>query len=117
MAVIYWPEILPNGLLADGFSKQPQSNVIRTNMDAGPNKARRRYTAISEKYSGKQIFDKLELDVFQQFYHNVIADGVLRFMFKDPITEEEAEFRFTSEPVTSAVDGLYSVSMQLERLS
>jgi hypothetical protein len=116
MADIYWPELLPSGLLADGFSKQPQSNVIRTSMDAGPKKARRRYTARTEKYSGKQVFDEAELMVFEQFYHTVLADGVLRFNFEDPITGEIGEFRFTEDYTVNPLDGQYEVHMPLERL-
>jgi len=116
MAGIFWPEYLPSGLLAEGFSKQPQSNVIRTAMDAGPKKARRRYTARTVKYFGKQVFDEAELMVFEQFYHNVLADGVLRFNFTDPVNGELAEFRFFGDYTVSAVEGMYEVSMQLERL-
>jgi hypothetical protein len=116
MANIYLPELLPAGLLEAGFTKQPQSDVIRTAMDAGPKKARRRYTARTVKYSGKQVFDAAELAVFEQFYHNVLADGVLRFNFTDPVTLETAEFRFTADYSVSAVEGLFEVSVQLERL-
>ena len=116
MANITWPELLPSGLLAGGFSKQPQGSVIRTAMDAGPKKARRRYTAGTVKYSGKQIFDAAELAVFEQFYHNVLADGVLRFNFTDPVTLEAAEFRFAADYSVNSVDGLFEVSTQLERL-
>jgi hypothetical protein len=116
MANINWPELLPSGLLEDGFGKQPQSAVIRTAMDAGPKKARRRYTARTVKYAGKQVFDAAELAVFEQFYYSVLADGVLRFNFTDPVTNETAEFRFTENYTVSAVEGQYEVSMQLERL-
>jgi hypothetical protein len=117
MANITWPELLPSGLLEEGFTKQPQSNVIRTTMDAGPKKARRRYTARSVNFSGRQVFDKTELAVFEQFYHVVLADGVRRFNFTDPITLETAEFRFTADYVTTAIDGHFAVAMQMERMS
>jgi len=116
MAGIFWPELLPSGLLADGFSKQPQSIVIRTAMDAGPKKARRRYTARTVKYSGKQVFNEAELMVFEQFFHTVLADGVLRFNFEDPVTGEIAEFRFTEDYTVNAIEGLYEVHMLLERM-
>ena len=116
MATITWPELLPAGLLADGFSKEPQSGVIRSSMDAGPQKARRRYTARAVKYSGKQIFSAAELAVFEQFYHTVLADGALRFNFTDPITREAAEFRFAGDYAVTAIEGLYEVSLPLERL-
>jgi len=116
MANITWPELLPKTLLIDGLSKQPQGNVIRTAMDAGPQKARRRYTARAVKFSGKQIFDAAELAVFEQFYHTALADGALRFNFADPITLETAEFRFTDDYAVSAVEGKFEVAMNLERL-
>jgi len=116
MANITWPELLPATLLIDGLSKQPQGNVIRTAMDAGPKKARRRYTAKTVKFSGKQVFDIMELAVFEQFYETVLADGVLRFNFTDPTTLETGEFRFAGDYVVSTVDGLFEVAMQLERL-
>jgi hypothetical protein len=111
-----WPETLPVDLLLDGFSKQPQSNVIRTSMDAGPKKTRRRYTARAIKFSGKQIFDAEELAVFEWFYHTVLADGALRFNLADPTGPETAEFRFTDDYTVAAVDGLFEVTLPLERL-
>ena len=116
MAGIFWPQYLPAALLINGLSKQPQSNAIRTAMDAGPKKARRRYTARTVKYTGKQVFDAAEMDVFEQFYHTVLADGVLRFNFTDPMSLETAEFRFTEDYAVNAVEGLFEVTMQLERL-
>ena len=116
MASINWPEYLPATLLVRGLSKQPQSNVIRTAMDAGPKKARRRYTARTVAYSGKQAFNAAEMAVFEQFYHTVLADGVLRFNFTDPATLETAEFRFTGDYTASAADGRFEVQMPLERL-
>jgi len=116
MATITWPALLPSGMLEAGFTKQPQNNVIRTKMDAGPQKARRRYTARTVKYTGKQIFDAAELAVFEQFYEHVLADGVLRFNFTDPVTIETAEFRFTAAYTVSAVEGMFEVSLPLERL-
>ena len=116
MANITWPVQLPATLLIDGLSKQPQSSVIRTAMDAGPKKARRRYTARAVKFSGKMVFGMSELAVFERFYQTALADGVLRFNFTDPTTLEPGEFRFAADDTVSAVDGLFEVSMQLERL-
>jgi hypothetical protein len=116
MANITWPAELPATLLLEGLSKQPQNNVIRTAMDAGPKKARRRYTARSVKFSGKQIMSPGELAVFEQFYHTVLADGVLRFDFTDPVSLEAGEFRFAADYGVASADGLWDMSMQLERL-
>jgi hypothetical protein len=53
MTNISWPELLPTGLLENGCTKQPKNNVVRTKMDAGPDKSRRRYTARAVSYSGR----------------------------------------------------------------
>jgi hypothetical protein len=114
---ITWPAGLPATLLLAGLSKEPQNNVIRTAMDAGPKKARRRYTGKTYKYSGKQVFSAAQLETFERFYELALADGVLRFNFTDPVTLETAEFRFAAGYVATAVEGRFEVAMQMERMS
>jgi len=116
MASVDWPETLPQELLAKGFSLQPQNCVLRTAMDAGPKKARRRYTARTVLYSGSMILDSMELAVFETFFHATLADGVLRFNFTDPLSLETAEFRFAKDYSVSENGGLFEVSLSLERM-
>jgi hypothetical protein len=116
MAAIFWPENLPYGLLAAGLTIQPQNNVLRTKMDAGAAKTRRRYTARTLTYSGKQILTPSEFKIFENFYHNEIADGALRFNFTDPVSLETAEFRFTKEYIAIENEGYIDVTLPLERL-
>ncbi|MDR0455949.1 MAG: hypothetical protein LBH20_04595 [Treponema sp.] len=117
MANITWPDELPPTLLLNGLSAQPQNDVIRTAMDSGPKKARRRYTAYSTGFSGKIILSAAQLAIFRRFYHTALADGVLRFNFTDPFTLEAAEFRFTAAYSAAALDGLFEITMPLERMS
>jgi len=117
MASITWPAQLPATLMLAGLSMQPQNNVICTAMDAGPKKARRRYTASTKIFSGTQIFSAEQFEIFKQFYHTVLADGVLRFNFTDPISLDTAEFRFTAIYTAAARDGLFEVTLPLERMS
>jgi hypothetical protein len=116
MAGITWPAELPDGFLEDGLSLEPQNNVIRTAMDAGPKKTRRRYTAGTVQFTGKQAFDPREFALFETFYKTVLADGVLRFNFTDPVTGETAEFRFAKNYTATANEGCFDVQMSLERL-
>jgi len=111
-----WPEKLPSGFLAQGFSIQPQSNVIRTTIDSGPITARQRYAARTIIFKGNHIYNAQELAIFEDFFHTVLADGVLRFCFQDPITQKTAEFRFTKEYSIKETKGLFEVSIELERL-
>jgi len=116
MADIFWPEALPNTLLIDGLSAKRSSGVIRTQMDAGPKKARRRYTASTKIFMGRMILDDGQRAVLDQFYHTALADGVLRFNFTDPQTLETAEFRFTGDYTENSSDGMFEIQMSLERL-
>jgi hypothetical protein len=117
MANITWPAGLPATLLSEGLSMQPQDNVTRTAMDAGPKKARRRHTARTVRSPGRMVFTEAQRETFERFYRAVLADGVLRFNFTDPVTLETAEFRFAAGYNIIAVEGLFEASVQLERMS
>jgi hypothetical protein len=116
MASISWPAELPAALLLEGLSAKQESGVIRTQMDAGPKKARRRYTANTKTFTGKMLLTASQRTLLEQFYHAALADGVLRFNFADPFSLETREFRFTGDYTETALDGLFEVSLSLERL-
>jgi hypothetical protein len=116
MASIYWPAELPETLLLEGLSAERKSNVIRTAMDAGPRKARRRYTANTKIFTGKLLLDPDQRAALEQFYHTALADGVLRFNFKNPQTLATEEFRFTEDYTETSVDGHFEIAVSLERL-
>jgi hypothetical protein len=116
MAAIFWPAELPATLLLEGLSAKQDSNVIRTAMDAGPKKTRRRYTAGTKTFTGTLLLTPAQRSVLEQFYHAALADGVLRFNFTNPQTLAVQEFRFTDDYTETAIDGLYTISLSLERL-
>ena len=117
MTEIFWPQALPATLLMEGLAAKRNSNVIRTTMDAGPKKARRRYTASTKTFTGRILLDVEQRFELEQFYRAALADGVLRFNFTDPQTLQTAEFRFTEDYTENSVDGLFEISASLERLS
>jgi hypothetical protein len=116
MATIYWPAGLPVTLLMEGLSAKPKSNVIRTTMDAGPQKARRRYTASTKTFTGRILLNAEQRALFEQFYHTALADGVLRFNFTNPQTLEIQEFRFTEDYTETSLDGGFEIALSLERM-
>jgi len=116
VAALSWPAELPVTLPLQGLSVKPQTNVVRTTMDAGPQKARRRYTAKTTRYSGRFILTADAYEVFKLFYHTMLADGVLRFNFTDPQKLDVAEFRFAETYDANALDGLWEVAVTMERL-
>jgi hypothetical protein len=116
MAAISWPAELPATLLLEELTAKQDSNVIRTAMDAGPKKTRRRYTANTKTFTGRLLLTPSQRAVLEQFYHTALADGVLRFNFINPQTLVPQEFRFTDDYTETAVDGLYEITLSLERL-
>jgi hypothetical protein len=113
---IYWPEALPKTLSLNGLSVQRNSSVVRTQMDAGARKARRRYTASTKIFTGKMLLNYAQRMILEDFYHTVLGDGVLRFIFLDPQTLETGEFRFREDYTEYSVEGFFEIQMSLEKL-
>jgi len=89
-----WPTTLPQEPLVEGFSGTPQNTLIRTSMDAGPEKVRRRFTAASEYYTVSWIMTDAQFTTFRGFFNDTIAGGSEEFEMKHPITGETALVRF-----------------------
>lgn len=117
MTSIVWPSSLPQVLRLDGQKGRRKSNVIRTEMDAGPIKARRRYTVTEKLFEGSVILTEEQRETLENWYKNDLGDGTLRFVMKDPQTLVPAEFRFTEDYDEDSLDGLWQITMKLEKLN
>ena len=117
MTSIVWPSSLPQALRLDGLQGQPKTNVIRTTMDAGPQKQRRRYTVSTKDFNGTILITEAERRIFENFYKNTIADGSLRFLMKDPQTLQFQEFRFREIYREENINGLWKITMPLEKMN
>lgn len=74
-----WPSTLPTPKLPVGY--EPEDTVIRTEMEKGPPRARRRSLAVPPtRYDITwPDFSRLEMDVFEAWHHFTIADGATWF--------------------------------------
>ena len=115
MTRIIYPEELPV-IRATGFSAQLNDPVIRTKMDAGPVKQRLRYTAVPKQFTGTVIVDEKERSLFEIWFTETLAFGTLRFLMQNPETNILEEFRFTKPYTEKATEGLFELSLSLERL-
>ena len=79
-----WPATLPQELNRRGYSESLPANVIRTSVDAGPEKRRRRFTAAVRPLAGRMIMASVQLDTLETFFRDVIGDGALSFDFPAP---------------------------------
>jgi len=117
MAVPAWHVDLPTKLFVAGYGQSPPNITIKSEMDAGPAKVRRRFTAGVSPVSGTMIMAAAQLATFQTFFNTTLLGGSLRFSWtKPPVHTVACEMRFTEVPSWTKVEGDYEVSLSLEVL-
>ena len=75
MAAYAFPSELP-GPLVSGYSATRQDPILRTGMDAGAPRARRRYTDTADYLDCSWAFDQAEMNIFKWFYEETLNDGL-----------------------------------------
>jgi hypothetical protein len=81
MTTPIWPAALPQYLLTRNYSEDDPDTVIRTQMDAGPAKIRRRFTAAVRQLAGMIVVDEDQLDTLSDFFMNDCAGGAIAFQW------------------------------------
>ena len=101
--------LTPRVFIQGSFSDTPQSGVTRTVMATGPAKVRKRFTAISNYWSGTMIMTKTELDAFITYFETTLGFGSLSMDFPDQyaagVTTVEARFQDEGTPYSILPDG------------
>ncbi|WP_336802480.1 hypothetical protein [Kaistia sp. MMO-174] len=96
--VATWPLANRKSPDAASYSEAPQSNRITFEPEIGPTIDRRRGTAagtmLNIQFTG--ITDD-ERETFEDWYRSTLYDGVLPFVWVDPIRGTSASFRFTKD--------------------
>lgn len=111
-----WPAILPAPALST-LKEAPPNNVLRSTMDKGPAKLRRRTTANTRPLSFELALTSAELTVLDEFYVTDTFSGVDAFDYTHPRTGLGCSARFAEPPQYSEQEGvLYRVTVQLEIL-
>jgi len=120
MALISWPASLPQAPQFDSYSSQFESAVIRTRMDVGPPKQRRRSTVIFERQVMTFPVTKVQLQTFRTFFETTSRLGVIPFEFVNPDTDliaQDYQFVADTQPVTTNQGGdLWVISVLVEKL-
>lgn len=112
-----WPAGLPQKPLADGFTESPVPNVVRSDMDVGPAKMRRRYTAAVRVYNMELLLTTSQVATLEAFYRTTLAE-VDPFDWTDHRTGAAASYRFRSPPSYSeaGAPGYWRTTLDLEVL-
>lgn len=112
-----WPITLPPITTPDGYSETTPDVLLRTNMDAGPAKVRRRFTAGVRPITISHVLTAAEVDILDTFVVTTIEGGALTFTMDDPRTQVTKTFRLIEQPTYTGVGGdNYQVSLKLEIL-
>lgn len=111
-----WPASLPQLAAVDGYQESPPDTALRTKMDTGPDKIRRRFTAGVRPLSVQLDLTKVQVETLDVFYVTTTAGGALRFDWVGPRNQTTVEMRFVRPPVYRplASDVAWRATLQLE---
>jgi hypothetical protein len=111
-----WPPSLPAPNWT-GFQETSPNVVIRTSMDVGPPKVRRRSTAGVRPLSMTFLLTKDDVSTLDTFYQTTLSGGSLPFDWTHPRTGAAVRVQFTASPSYQAQGPLhYQAQCQMEIL-
>lgn len=100
-----WPATLQQLLSEANFGLEIGETVLRSDMDVGPQKTRRRFTKGVDQYSASIYITIEQYDILMTFYNTTLNGGSLAFTFNHPITQVPTDFRFKAPPKVSSLGG------------
>ena len=114
---VAWPSTLQQLLSEANFSIAEGDTVIRSDMDIGPQKVRRRFTQGIDLLTASIYLTNAQYTIFKNFYRTSLNGGVLTFEFNHPIEGDLREYRFKAPPQFSSIGGdNYVVQLSWEEL-
>jgi hypothetical protein len=112
-----WPPGISEAFTSDAFQETPQEITIRTDMDTGPPKVRRRFTNPVLTYDCNIVLrDAAEYVELRDFYYIICKGGTDTIEMAHPITGDVMLFRFASPPQFSALGIAWRAAFKLEAL-
>jgi len=109
-----WPVDLPAPLI-NTIVETPPENTIRTQMEVGPAKVRRRTTANVRPLRFSITCTPTQAAALDTFYTATTSGGADEFDYSHPRTGDSVSARFTQAPTYSDVNGqAYRIDIALE---
>lgn len=99
------------------WSETDMPAVIRTSMESGHVKVRRRFTGLHRTASATVVMERKLYEIFMNWWRNDCRSGVLPTLVKEP-TGAEGVWRFTSPPRITWAPGAkaFEAACELEQL-
>lgn len=109
-----WPNTLPPPALST-LTETPPDNSIRSNMDKGPAKVRRRTTANVRPIAFTLKLTPAQTQILDDFYDNDTLSGSEVFDYTHPRTLQACTARFSQPPQYAEQESvIYTASVTLE---
>jgi len=114
-----WPSSLPD-YMEIGLEDTRQQGFLRSEVDAGPSKQRKRFTTTTRILRGTMLLTAAQRSTFETFYTTTINEGADEFDMLDPLDATSVACRFVSPPTFRGLVGgasgaaLWRVSLEIE---
>lgn len=113
---LVFPGTLPH-FHQGSVQSRPVDNVIKTEMESGPQKQRLKDRVIYYRHSGEIRIRIAKLATFLDFYNLDADQGCTPFEWTDPYTAVTKLYRFVSQPTISHIlADLVSVAFEVEEI-
>jgi len=117
MATDTWPSTLPAAPSPQGFRELVPESTIRSQMDVGPAKLRRRTTGNVRLFAMTFELTLAQIAILETFFTTTLTGGSEAYNFDHPRTGVTGEYRFLEPPIYSNSGGdLWVASCRLELL-
>lgn len=115
--MVTWPGTIPQNPLLPAYKETGMPNVVRTEVDVGTPKIRRRYTKELRPLGWSFIMTTAQLDDFDTFFWTTLGGGALPFDHTDPRTALTTSYQFSGEPTYIPLSGTrWRVNTQVLKL-
>lgn len=99
MPVASWPSTLPQAPLAAGYREGLGETTLRTQMEIGPAKTRRRSTAAPRPLDWPLVLTRAQLAILRGFIDSDLEGGALPFTIREPLDDAETLLVRLLEPI------------------
>lgn len=110
-----WPSTLPD--CAESWEEQDVPVTVRTSMDVGPPKVRRRYTRTMRNVRVGFTMTHEQANAMRDYFELDLQGGTIDHQFVHPFRDELQTFRFVEPPTINSMGALAcAVSCSWEQL-
>ena len=110
-----WPSSLQQLLNQESFTVGFADTIIKSEMDIGAPKRRRRFTKAVKQMTCSIWVTSSQYSILENFYTTTLNGGIDSFEFSHPITKVLSLYKFSGAPTVNYIGGdTYTVSMSWE---